>query len=82
MKLFTQLTRVAALGFASFLAAVTFGGAAVPALSLATGAFLALLATHDYAPQPRSRIAVAATMVEFPATIARRTEAPECPRES
>ncbi len=75
MKLVTQLTRVAALGFASFLAAVAFGVAAIPALSLATGAFLALLAAHDYAPRQPARVAVAATMIEFPATIVRRIEA-------
>ncbi len=75
MILVTQLTRVAALGFAAFLAAVAFGVAAIPALSLSAGAFLALLATHDYAPRQSARVAVAATAIECPATIARRTEA-------
>ena len=75
MKLVTLLTRVAVLGFAAFLAAVALNAAALVSFSLAAAAFLALIAAHDYAPRPARRVAIAATMIDFPVAPA-RTETP------
>ena len=67
MKLHSLLARIAAFGFAAFLAAVAFNAAALVSFSLAAGAFLALIAAHDYAPRRHTRLAVAATVVRFTA---------------
>jgi hypothetical protein len=72
MKLHSVLARVAALGFAAFLAAVALNAAALVAFSLAAGTFLALIAAHDYAPRRHARVVVAATVIRFPARPAER----------
>lgn len=67
MKLANVLSRVATVGFAAFVAAVLLNAAATLTFVIATGAFLALIAAHDYSPVPRPRVAVAATVLRFTA---------------
>ncbi|MBI5771608.1 MAG: alkaline phosphatase family protein [Verrucomicrobia bacterium] len=66
MKLASLLSRVAAVGFAAFLATVALNAAPLISFSLAAGAFLALIAAHDYAPRHYPRVSVAATVLRFP----------------
>jgi hypothetical protein len=65
MKLQSALTRVAAVGFAAFLTAVALNAAALLSFSLATVAFLALIAANDYAPRRHPRVAIGATVIRF-----------------
>jgi len=71
MKLVPLLTRVAALSFAAFLAAVAFNAAALAAFTLAAGAFVMLIASHDYVPRPGLALPRKAVVVDFPAAPAR-----------
>ena len=75
MKLIPLLTRVAALGFGMFLAAVVFNAAALAAFTLAAGAFVMLIASHDYAPRRGLALPRKAAVVDFPAAPARANHA-------
>jgi hypothetical protein len=74
MKLVTLLTRLAALGFATFLAAVALDAAAVAIFTLAAGAFLLLIAAHDYTPRERIVARRLAPVLSFPPMPARGSD--------
>jgi hypothetical protein len=74
MKLVTLLTRLAALGFGTFLAAVAFNAAALAVFTLAAGTFLALIAAHDYSPRERIVARRLAPVLSFPPMPTRANE--------
>jgi len=71
MKLVPLLTRVAALSFAALLVAVAFNVAALTAFTLAAGAFVMLIASHDYVPRRGLALPRKAIVVAFPTAPAR-----------
>ena len=71
MKLITLLTRLAAFGFAAFLAAVAFDVPALVSFALTVGIFVLLIAAHDYTPRQRLTPLLRATVVNFPTAPAR-----------